>query len=118
LGWELDDHFYGTPDGLARLDAQLAALTPEPLQAALVRHLRADRYKAAVVTQDAELLRQQLTSGLPTPVAPAEGGPGPGEIPEADRRFAAWPTGLGKASVTVVPVEKMFESAAPPWRAR
>ena len=118
LGWELDDHFYGTPDGLARLDAQLAALTPETLQAALVRHLRADRYEAVVVTQDAELLRQQLTSGLPTPVAPADGGPGPGDIPEADRRYAAWPLGLGPASVTIVPVETLFETASPPWRAR
>jgi len=118
LGWELDDHFYGTPDGLAQLDARLAALTPETLQAALVRHLRADRYKAVVVTQDAELLRQQLTSGLPTPAAPADGGPGPGDIPEADRRYAAWPLGLGKASVTVVPVERMFETASPPWRVR
>ncbi len=116
LGWELDDHFYGTPDGLARLDAQLAALTPETLQAALVRHLRADRYKAVVVTQDAELLRQQLTSGLPTPAAPADGVPA--ETPEADRHYAAWPLGLGKASVTIVPVERMFETAAPPWRTR
>ncbi len=116
LGWELDDHFYGTPDGLARLDARLAALTPETLQAALVRHLRADRYEAVVVTQDAELLRQQLTSGLPTPAAPADGVPA--EIPEADRHYAAWPLGLGKASVTIVPAERMFETAAPPWRAR
>ncbi|MCU0230047.1 MAG: insulinase family protein [Acidobacteria bacterium] len=119
LGWALDDDFYGTPDGLARLDAQLAALTAETLQAALVRHLRADRWKAVVVTQDAELLRQQLTDGLPTPVAPAAGeGPGTGEIPEADRRYAAWPLGLGQASVFVVPAQALFETAAPPWRAR
>ncbi len=119
LGRELDDHFYGTPDGLARLDARLAALTPETLQAALVRHLRADRWKAVVVAQDAELLRQQLIAGLPTPVAPADGaGPGTGDIPEADRRYASWPLGLVRAAVFVVPAEALFETAVAPWRAR
>lgn len=116
LGEEIDDHFYGTPDRLAQLDDALARLTPELVRAALVRHLRADRYKAAIVTHDAELLRRQLTAGLPTPAAPLDGAAVGSD--ERDRAYASWPLGLSPASVHVVPAERLFDNALPPWRKR
>lgn len=116
LGHEIDDHFYATPALPEQLDEALARLTPELLRAAVVRHLRADRYKAAIVTHDAELLRRQLTAGIPTPSVPAGGAPA--GTSERDLPYASWPLGLSPFSVHVVPAGELFETAAVPWRRR
>lgn len=109
LGYAVDDRFYGI-DGeghLARFRQQMRELTVADVNAAVKRHLQAERLTIAIVTGDAEGMRTALTSEAPTPIEYAS--PKPETILNEDKQIASVPLGIAAEKVRVVPVETMFE---------
>ncbi|HRC56225.1 MAG TPA: pitrilysin family protein, partial [Kofleriaceae bacterium] len=107
LLWSLDDAFYGLPaPHLARLRAELDALTLEQVNAAIKKHLRTSALTIAISTGAAEKLKAQLTSGAATP--PTYATPKPEAVLTEDKIIAAYPLGISADHVTIVPVEQMF----------
>jgi zinc protease len=109
LGYAMDDRFYGIEDDghLARFRKMLDEVTLADVNAALKRHLQYDDLKIAIVTGEAERLRDALVSGEPTPIEYPT--PKSAEVMNEDHEIAAFPLGIAAERVTIVPVDSAFE---------
>jgi zinc protease len=109
LGYAMDDRFYGI-DGeghLVRFRKMMDELTLDDVNGAIKRHLQYRNLKIAIVTGDAEALRDALVRGAPTPIAYDT--PKPATVLAEDREIAAFPLEIAAERVTIVPVESAFE---------
>jgi zinc protease len=109
LGYAVDDRFYGI-DGeghLERFRKMMDELTLADVNAAIKKHLEYRDLKIAIVTGQAEALRDALVSGAPTPIAYAT--PKPAAVLEEDREIAAYPLEIATERVSIVPVGSAFE---------
>jgi zinc protease len=110
LGYALDDRFYGieSEGHLERFRRMMQELTLEEVNAAIKRHLQLADLKIAIVTGDPEGLRAAIESDRPSPIEypspPLEA------IRAEDEEIASWPLSVPAASMSVVPVETMFET--------
>jgi zinc protease len=107
LGYAIDDHFLGL--GKPSLDALRAAwpkLTLEDVNAAVRRHLRADRLEVAVITNDAESLAAAMVAGDPSPITYAS--EKSTAILAEDEEIARFPIPVGAGDVTIVPYDQLF----------
>jgi zinc protease len=109
LGYAIDDRFYGIDgDGhLARFRKLMDELTLADVNAAIERHLQTDDLKIAIVTGEAEALREALVSGATTPITYEAAKPE--AVLAEDRDIAAYPLNIAAERVTIVPVEAAFE---------
>lgn len=98
----MEDRWFGNPGFLAAVDRRLETLRLEEVNAALVRHLRPEKFKAVIVTGDGAALRSALLQ--PRPPAPAE------------NSTPALPFALDPDRVHLVPVTALFHSSRPAWR--
>jgi zinc protease len=109
LGYAVDDRFYGI-DGeghLARFQTVMDQLTRDEVNRALKKHLDYRNLKVAIVTGEAEKLRDALASEAPSPKTyPSEK---PARILEEDREIAVFPVGIPADHIRVVPVDEMFQ---------
>jgi len=108
LGYELDGSFYGRESLVTELDRRLPQLTREQVNAAIRRHLQAKDLCVAVVTRDAEKLRDAVLSGQRSPLRYDTEGT-PKEILDEDKLIEAYPLRINRDRVRVVPAEAMFE---------
>jgi zinc protease len=106
LGYAMDGRFYGRGDLVSELAARLPRLTVDAVNATVRRHLDTEGFKVAIVTRDANAVRDALTSGKPTPLAYDTQGT-PADVLAEDEVIAAYP--LKDVSVRIVPVAEMFE---------
>ena len=109
LGYRIDDAFYGVDgDGhLARFAEVLPTLTHEEVNAAIRKHWQVDNLKIAIVTGDADGLRQTLESDSPTPMSYES--PKPPEILEEDKIIASFPLAIAEGGVATIPVDEIFQ---------
>ena len=109
LGYAIDDRFYGLTDEghLAKFRRMMDELTLEDVNGAIKRHLQYANLKIAIVTGDAEGLRQSLVTDAPTPITYDT--PKSDEILAEDKQIAAFPLDISADAVTVVPVTEAFE---------
>jgi zinc protease len=106
LGYVIDGRFYGRDDLVTELERRLPSLTVEQVNAAVRRHLKPAGMKIAIVAQNADELREWLTSGKPSPITYDTQGT-PEAILSEDKTIETFP--LPNVKVKVVPVERMFE---------
>lgn len=106
LGYAMDGTFYDRDDLVTEMARRLPKLTVDEVNAAVRRHLRADGFKVAIVTRDAEGLARTLKTNAPTPITYDTQGT-PDAILNEDRTIAVFP--LRVPSVTIVPVAEMFQ---------
>ncbi|HKQ61980.1 MAG TPA: pitrilysin family protein [Candidatus Polarisedimenticolaceae bacterium] len=109
LAYAVDDRFYGIepPGHLERFRKVLGELTLDEVNAAARKYLRADRVKFAVVTGDAEGLRQALATDAPSPIEYKS--PKPQAVQDEDREIARFPAKVAESAIHVVPVTEVFE---------
>jgi zinc protease len=109
LGYAEDDRFYGIggEGHLERFRSMMDELTLADVNGAIKRHLQYDNLKIAIVTGDAANLKDELTSGAPTPITYAT--PKPEAILAEDKDIAAFPLAIEAAHVETVPVDSAFE---------
>lgn len=109
IGWALDDRFYGVGGGghLVRFREEMEGMTLERVNRAIREHLDPADMVIAVVTQDAEGLAQALASEAPSPISYAT--PKPSEVLAEDREIAAYPLGIVRDAIRVVPVDELFQ---------
>ncbi len=107
LGYALDSRFYGIPDFNSYMREQLAKLTLEDVNRAIRQHLKSDRMYIAIVTNDAEALRDAIISNKPSPIT--YNSPKPKEITDEDKIIEAYKIDVKPENVVVVPVDKVFQ---------
>ncbi|MEM9594221.1 MAG: pitrilysin family protein [Acidobacteriota bacterium] len=109
LGYKIDDAFYGI-DGeghLARFGEMMKSITREEVNAALKKHFDLANVKIAMITGDAEGLKEALQTDAPSPMEYAIAKPE--EVLEEDKEIAVHPLNFAADGVTIVPVEQIFQ---------
>jgi zinc protease len=106
LGFALDSAWYGIPDFTTYMRDGLAKLTRDQVNAAIRRHLSADRMVIVAVTPDAKALAAALVADGPSTLTyDAEK---PAALLEEDRVIGATKLGIPAAAVRITPVEEVF----------
>jgi zinc protease len=109
LGYAVDDRFYGLSEPhLETFRRTLQDLTLEEVNAAIGKHLQMQRMKIAIVTGEAETLREHMHTDAATPIEYRT--PKSEAIMAEDKEIASWPLGIAADAIRVVPVEEMFEN--------
>ncbi len=108
LGYAMDDVFYGIepPGHLERFRRMMDELTLEEVNAAVEKHLQYDDMTIAIVTGDADGLRERLVGGAPTPIE--YGSPMPEDVLAEDEIIAGFPLGIEAENVGVIGVDEVF----------
>jgi zinc protease len=106
LGYKIDDAFYGIPDHLQTAEKMFDALTLDDVNRAIKKYLQTSNMKIAIITKDAQALKQALVSDAPSPMTYAT--PKPPEVLEEDKTIAVYPLKIRPEKVVVVPVDSTF----------
>lgn len=107
LGYALDSRYYHTPDFPTYVREQLAKLTVEDVNRVIKQYLSSDAMRIAIVTKDANALREAIISNKPSPIT--YNSPKPEEILNQDKIIERYKIIVKPADVVIVPVEKVFE---------
>jgi len=105
LGYAIDGSFYGSGDFVQQVRAGLAELTVDQVNAAIRKHLRADRVQFVVVTEDPAAFVDAVL-GEASPIRYES--PPAADVLAEDEAIARFPLGLRRADVRVVPVAEVF----------
>lgn len=108
LGYAVDDRFYGI-DGshLEKFVQMMDALTVEDVNQAIRKHLQYKDVKIAIVTGEAEKIREALVNETPTPITYDT--EKPAAVLAEDKEIAIEPLSVSAENIRVVPVDQMFE---------
>jgi len=107
LGYAIDSLYYGIPDYNSYIKNGIAKLTVEQVNAAIRRHLPADRIQIVAVSANAEQLKKQLVGSGPAPIE--YNSAKPADILAEDQLVGKLDLGLGAADIQIVPVASVFE---------
>ena len=107
LGYALDSRYYGIKDFPTYMREQLANLTRADVNRAIKQYLKSDAMRIAIITKDAEGLRQAILENKLSPIT--YNAPKPKEITDEDKVIEAYRIVLKPADVTIVPVDKVFQ---------
>jgi len=108
VGYDLDGQFYGRTSLVEELGRRLPTMTREQVNAAIRKHLQAANVAVAVVTDDGARLRDQLTSGKPTPLVYDTAGT-PADILAEDKAIESWPLKINEQRLRIVPAKDLFQ---------
>jgi zinc protease len=107
LGYAIDSLYYGIPNYNAYIKEALAKLTREQVNAAIRKHIRADRLQIVAVSANAEELKKQIVGAGPSTIQ--YNTPKPADILAEDKIVGTFDIGLRPQDVTIVAVDKVFE---------
>jgi zinc protease len=107
LGYAIDAVVYGK-DIVAELKARLPKMKKADVDRAIRKHLSVKNLSIAVVSDQAQQLKEALLSGKPTPIV-YDTKDTPAEVLKEDQVIERFPLPLAAARTQVVPVGQMFE---------
>ena len=108
LGFLMDSHFYGTEYFIDEIDARLAALTLEEVNAAIAKYINAADFHAVLVTDGAAELQAAIEAGEPSPMI--YNAPPPPEVAEEDKSIEG--LAVDAAEFRTIAVDTMFQSGS------
>ncbi len=113
LGWKMDSKYYGYKDFLAEVQRRLPIITHEDVNRAIKKHLNFDNLYIALITQDAESLKNDLAANAPSPITYANPNM-PEKILEEDKIIQVFPLDFKLEKVRVIPAKDFFQKAGVP----
>jgi len=113
LGWQMDSHYYGHKDFLAEVQTRLPKLTHEDVNRAIKKYLNFQNVSIAVITQNAEGLKQALVQNAASPISYANPNM-PEHVLEEDKTIQAYPLEIKAENVKVVPAVEFFKKPGIP----
>jgi zinc protease len=119
LGYAVDDRYFGLASGpgaghLATFRKMMDEITLDEVNAAVKKYMQADNLQIAIVTSDADAMKDAIVSDAPSPVVYPKVLTPTKEILAEDKIIEAWPLKIPAANVAVVPVTQMFAGEAAP----
>src|SRR5439155_21471003 len=102
LGYALDSRYYKIKDFPTYMREQLATLTLDDVNRAIKQYLKSDAMRIAIVTKDADALRDAILSNKPSPIT--YNAPKPKEILDEDKIIETYKINVKASDVTIVPV--------------
>jgi zinc protease len=113
LGWQMDSVYYGYPDFLAEAQNVLPQLTRADVNRAIKKYLNFENVCVAVITPDAEGLRNDLVSNAPSPIKYANPNM-PREILDEDTVIQEYPLSVKADKVRIAPAAEFFQKRGVP----
>lgn len=107
LAYAIDSMYYGIPNYNAYIKNALAKLTRDQVNAAIRKHLRADKLEIVAVSANASDLKRQIIGAGPSTIE--YNSPKPADVLAEDKIVGSFDIGLRPDDVEVVPVDKVFE---------
>jgi len=107
LGYAIDSLYYGIPDYNSYIKNGIAKLTVDQVNAAIRKHLRADRIQIVAVSANAEQLKKQLVGSGPAAIE--YNSAKPADILAEDKLVEKLDLGLRPEDVQIVPVADVFQ---------
>ncbi len=107
LGYAIDSLYYGIPDYNSYIKNGIAKLTVDQVNAAVRKHLRADRIQIVAVSDAAEQLQKQLIGSGPAPIQ--YNSAKPADVLAEDKLVEKLDIGLRPEDVQIIPVSSVFE---------
>jgi zinc protease len=107
LGYALDSKYYGIGNFNDHVRRQLASLTLKDVNAAIKRYLASNTMRIAIVTKDAQGLRDSIVSNRPSPIS--YNSPKPKELTDEDKIIESYKIDVKPENVLVVPVSSVFQ---------
>jgi zinc protease len=114
LGYAMDAQIVGK-DLIKELHERLPRMKKAEVDRVIRKYLAIDKLSIAIVTDKAAEVRQKLIDAAATPITYDTAGTPP-EILEEDKVIQKFPLPVTAERVKVVPVDQMFERAAPATR--
>jgi zinc protease len=108
LGYQMDSRFYGTDDFLATFPQKLDAVTLADVNAAIKRHLRADRACVGIVTKGADAFLRDLITNQASPMT-YDAEDIPKDVLAEDAAVAVYQLNINREKSKIVDVEEMFK---------
>ena len=110
IGWQIDSHYYGYQDFLAEVQKRLPKLTGEDVNRAIKKYLNFNNLYIAVITQDAEGLKNALVANTPSPITYANPNM-PKRILEEDLVIQSFPLDVKPENVRLASASNFFQKA-------
>jgi zinc protease len=109
LGWLMDSHYYGYEDLLAEVQERLPKITREQVNEAVRKYLNYENIYIAIITEDAESLKNDLTSNSPSPINYTNPNM-PEEILEEDLIIQVFPLDVQSEKVRIAKAMNFFKT--------
>jgi len=106
LGYALDSAWYGTPEFTAMMRDALSKLTVGRVNAAIKKHLSANRLSVVIITRDGAALKEALVSDAFSAIA--YDAVKPQSLLDEDRVIGAMKLGIKPDSVRITPAAQVF----------
>ncbi len=107
LAYAIDSLYYGIPNYNSYVKDALAKLTREQVNAAIRKHIRADRMQIVAVSANAESLKKQIAGKGPSTIE--YNSPKPADVLAEDKIVGAFDIGLRPEDISIVPVDTIFQ---------
>jgi zinc protease len=107
LGYAIDAMVYGK-DLITELKTRLPKMKKADVDRAVRKHLSAKNLAIAIVSDNAEALRDTLLAGKPTPIV-YDTKDTPPDVLKEDKAIERFPLPISGSRTRVVPVDEMFE---------
>ncbi len=113
LGWQMDSHYYGYQDFLAEVQERLPKITHEDVNRAIKTYLNSDNVYVAIITQDAEGLKNDLIANTPSPISYANPNM-PQKILDEDLVIQTFPLDIQPEKVRIAKASDFFQKSGIP----
>ncbi len=113
LGWKMDSRYYGYKDFLAEVQRRLPKITHEDVNRAIKKYLNYENIYIALITQDAESLKNALVNNTPSPISYANPNM-PEEILEEDKVYQVFPLDVKPEMVRIAQATSFFQKTGVP----
>lgn len=113
LGWKMDSKYYGYKDFLAEVQRRLPKITHEDVNRAIKKYLNFENLYIALITDDAESLKNDLVANAPSPITYANPNM-PEKILEEDKIIQVFPLDFKLEKVRIAPATDFFQKAGVP----
>jgi zinc protease len=107
LGYAIDDRFYAIKGShLTNFRKAMDNVSRADVNAAIKKYWQYGNMEIAMVTNDAQLLKDALVNDTPSPITYKT--PKPDSILEEDKQISSFPLKVKPENVQIVPVERLF----------
>jgi zinc protease len=113
LGWQMDSRYYGYQDFLAEVQERLPKITREDVNNAIKTHLNSDNVYIAIITQDAESLKNDLIANTPSPINYANPNM-PQKILDEDLVYQTFPLDIIPEKIRIAKASDFFQKTGIP----
>ncbi len=115
LGWKIDSQYYGYEDFLAKAQRRIPEITHEQVNAAIREYLNFENLYIAVITEDAQTLKENLIADTPSAITYANPNM-PEEIMTEDLIIQEYPLDVTEENVLIVPAQEFFQRPGLPMK--